>query len=279
MKRAVLAAALVLLAESARAATVQSAVVRNAVTFSPFDDEATVAASGAPSVSIGDLTVYIGYRQVSADNQDPVVRAFSASDPAGGYVRTDYETSGDDGRGFGLLTDGVSLYALFSATGTQGAPATDYRRFTAGGWLPSYGSGGGARVSVLARLDPATGEPIEGTFVSAILASGNANTLVGTGLDYRTLPGGETAILVEGDSFFSPRGLDGQALDDAGATGSPFAYRLLLTPDLTTALAAEAGGWVREGVAIPAPGVIPLPPSATLLLAALGGVVVLRQRG
>jgi len=42
--------------------------------------------------------------------------------------------------------------------------------------FPSYGSGGGPAISVLARINPENGEIMKGTFLKSQLSSGNTNT-------------------------------------------------------------------------------------------------------
>lgn len=62
-----------------------------------------------------------------------------------------------------MLWSGDLLYVVFTATGAQGDASGDLRRFTQQGWLTSYsdaspGGGGGAKVSAIVQLDPATGD-------------------------------------------------------------------------------------------------------------------------
>lgn len=112
--------------------------VGGSVTFSPSDSEAELIRRGVTSIQFGDTSIYIGTVQASANNQNPIVTSFTNG--LRDWVRTDYETTGADGTGRGLLSDGAGrLYAVFTADGTQGAPSQDYRRFTSSGWLPTYG--------------------------------------------------------------------------------------------------------------------------------------------
>ncbi|HSL56248.1 MAG TPA: DUF4214 domain-containing protein, partial [Acidimicrobiales bacterium] len=196
--------------------------------FDCGDDEATVAAAGGPRVRIGDTTIYAGTRQVSATNQDPRLARFDAGQLT--WCRTDLETTGDDGRGYGLLWDGGDgLYVVVSATGTQGAPGDDLRRVAGGGWLRHYADastgGGGARVAVVARVDPATGAPTRATFLTARLSSGKVNSLVVTGL---ARDGAD--LVVQADSWFSPRRADRSPMTCSG--GSPFAATYRFAADL-----------------------------------------------
>jgi hypothetical protein len=181
--------------------------------------EAQVAASGAPRVTRGDATVYIGAQQVGGDDQAPRVVRFDGG--ARTWCRNDLERSGDDGRGYGLLWSGEVLLGVFSAVGNQGDPAGDLRRFTESGWLRSYADasprgGGGAKVAVLVALDAGTGTgiPGRGTWITAD-NGGKVNSATVTGL---ALDGDGVRVSVT--SAFAPRRADRSAADCSGS--SPF---------------------------------------------------------
>lgn len=200
--------------------------------FTPANTKAELMAAGITHVTVGETTFFIGYQQVSANNQNPIFARFDGDDQT--YVRTDYETTGDDQKGYGLLWDGnANLYAVFSATGTQGSSVNDFRRFATGGWLTSYGQGGGAKVSVLAKIDPTSGTVQKATFLKAVLSSGNANTLV-----VRSLWLENDVLQVQADSWFSPLNPDKSRMTCQGS--SPFDYSLELSADLSTVLTASA---------------------------------------
>lgn len=203
-----------------------------AVTFSCSESEAAIARKNPVRVAFGQSRIYIGYQQVTSDNQNPIVVRFDSGRRT--WCRTDYEVSGDDGRGYGLAWNGGSvLYAVFSATGTQGTASQDYRRFTSRGWLPSYGSGGGPKVAVIARLNPVNGTPYAGTFVTARLSNGRTNSLVVTNLRWTG-----TSLVVNANSWFSPRRRDRQPMNCTGS--SPFRYRIVFTPNLQLVNSATA---------------------------------------
>lgn len=214
--------------------------VGSSVNFAGVDttNEAAVRALGGPSITVENTTLYIGYEQVTSNNQDP--RLVSFTNGVRDWYRTDYEVTNDDGTGTGLVWDGTtdSLYASFTSTGSQGTPDQDFREFATDGWLRSYGPGGGAKVSILARIDPATGDVLDATFISAILSSGNSNTLSVTNLG---LDGDN--VVVSASSFFSPRRTDTTAMQQTVSGGSPFDYTIEFTPDLSTAVRAEAPGF------------------------------------
>ena len=218
------------------------------VKFSTGVTEAQLIASGAARITLGSQTIYIGTDQVSAINQDPILASFDAINPANNWLRADYEATGADGRGNGIaVTPAGAVYAFFSVDGTQGSPAQDFRRASAAAeqpWLRSYGQGGGPKVSVIGKIDPATGNLLAAAYLSAILSNGNSNTLSITGLDLQ--PNGN--LLIRAQSFFSPRRPDGQplTLDDDPTTPdtSPFPYFIEITPDLRRVESTSALGWV-----------------------------------
>ncbi|WP_316789778.1 hypothetical protein [Thermoleptolyngbya oregonensis] len=209
-----------------------SASVGESVEFSCQDSESVVRQKGGPVVTIGRSRIYIGYRQVSANNKNPIVVRFNRGQRA--WCRADYEITADDGEGYGLLWDGSSaLYAVFSATGTQGTASQDYRRFTRQGWLTSYGSGGGPKVAVLARLNPTNGAPTAGTFLTAQLSSGRSNSLEVTGLSWTG-----SRLVVTANSWFSPRRANRQPMSCSGS--SPFFYRVVFSGDLRQVFRAQS---------------------------------------
>lgn len=215
--------------------------VGTAVTFSCTDSEAVVADKGGPRVTNGDSTIYIGYRQLG-NNKDPVAARFTES--VQDWCHDDYETTGDDNTGYGLFWDGSAggLYGVFSATGTQGDPSQDFRRFATAGWLKSYSDassgGGGPKVAILARMDPATGAVLAASFVTARKPSdGKVNSLVVKDLE---LANGQ--LVVRADSWYSPRNPDRSVIDCDG--DSPFDYTIRFTTDLSTVNYAAAPGCV-----------------------------------
>ncbi len=210
----------------------------NLFAISCGQSEAAVAASGAPRVRQGSAVVYIGARQASGNNQDPVMVRFDAGRQT--WCHDDYERSGDDGRGYGLLWSGDLLLGVFSATGAQGDAAQDLRRFTGSGWLRSYadaspGGGGGPKVAVVIGIDPATGagRPGTGTWLTS-LNNGKVNSLLVTSL---AATGGTVRVGVR--SWFAPRGTDRKALTCDG--GSPFPLTYTFDAGLTAASAVDGG--------------------------------------
>eukprot|EP01100_Stratorugosa_tubuloviscum_P014080 TRINITY_DN732_c1_g1_i1.p1 TRINITY_DN732_c1_g1~~TRINITY_DN732_c1_g1_i1.p1 ORF type:complete len:282 (+),score=122.26 TRINITY_DN732_c1_g1_i1:50-895(+) len=149
----------------------------SSVTFTCSDSLATVRSKGAYCIkTVRNLTVCSGYRQVSSDNQDPILAAWDGTKPI--WCRTDIEITGDDSKGVGLLynPDNFRTYAFFTVTGTQGTSEQDYRRFTTKGWMNSYGAGGGPKGLVVVEFATGTGVIRNGTYINASV-NGKANTI------------------------------------------------------------------------------------------------------
>jgi len=220
----------------------QVAIPTGVPKFNATSLEADIIASGAASITVGTQTIYIGTNQVAANNQNPIIRSFDSANPANNWTRTDYEVTGADGRGVGLAWDGTNLYGVFTVDGTQGTAAQDFRRESQDAqqaWLRSYGQGGGAKVSVLGRINPANGELLDAAYLSALLSNGDSNTLTVT--DIGTNANGN--LVVSTQSFFSPRRPDGSALTQVTPGSSPFAYAIEITPDLKRVVSTAAPGW------------------------------------
>ncbi|WP_190512043.1 Calx-beta domain-containing protein [Oscillatoria sp. FACHB-1407] len=218
-----------------------ASIVSNNVKFGSGDSQATIASRGAARITIGTQTIYIGTQQVTSINQNPIIRSFDSANPANNWTRTDYEVTGADGRGYGLFWDGTNLYAVFSVDGTQGTPSEDFRRVSGSAtqnWLRSYGNGGGAKVAVLARIDPRTGTMSNAAYLSAN-NNGRTNSLAVTGLSV----GANGNLVVNANSWFSPRRPDGSAMTPLTSAGSPFNYTLEITRDLRTVTSTSAVGW------------------------------------
>ena len=205
-------------------------------------NESDIQALGGPSITIDSQTIYIGYRQVSPNNQNPILVSFDSQNSDNNWVRTDYEVTGADSRGYGLFWSDSDLYAVFSIDGAQGTSSEDFRRASRDAtqsWLRSYGSGGGAKISVIARIDPTTGELLDAAHLSALLSSGRSNTLVINDISVNA----SNNLVIQAQSFFSPRRPDGSALTQIGSGSSPFDYTVEITPDLTRVVSTSAPGW------------------------------------
>lgn len=181
------------------------------------------------SITDGIFSFYAGYEQVSSDNKNPVLMKFKKGELV--WSVNNYETSGDDGTCYGILWDGNdNLFAVFSATGTQGDAENDYRRFCKTGWLSSYGNGGGPKVAVILKINIETGNADYGTFLIARKSDGKTNSLVVTGLSFDN----DKNILVTANSWYSPLKADKTSYACVGE--SPFIYEITFDDCLQKAI-------------------------------------------
>ncbi|OUL21415.1 hypothetical protein BV378_26880 [Nostoc sp. RF31YmG] len=214
----------------AQTTPIQSSVGKS-VTFTCNDSEATIKAKNGPKVTTGSTTIYIGYQQVSSTNKDSRLVRFDNGVKR--WCLSNYETTGDDGSGYGLLWDGGSvLYGVFSSTGTQ--TGNNFGRFAIGRWLTSYGSGGGPKVAVIARIDPTNGSVKYATFLTAKRPdNGKTNSLLVTSLLWNG-----TNLTVRATSWWTPRRTNTSAMNCSGS--SPYQYTAVFTSDLTKMNSASA---------------------------------------
>lgn len=219
-----------LLSQTAQAAPVAS--VKQAVAFTCNDSEASIKAKGGAAVTFGTSSIYVGYQQVSSVNKDPRMIRFDQGKRT--WCKSDYEVTGDDGTGYGLIWDGGSvLYGIFSSTGTQGTPSQDFRRFATSGWLSSYGMGGGAKIAIVSRINPTTGTISNATYLSTLLSSGKSNSLQVKGL---SLSGSN--LVVNANAWSSPRRFDRSRMTCSGS--SPFNYTIEFGANLSSVVRAVA---------------------------------------
>lgn len=156
-------------------------------------------------------TYEVGYVQVSGVNQDPRVTKTDASGTQLWQVRHD-ETPADARAEFVALDSAGRPFVAFTVDGgSNDATRFQAHRVEAGAFgdapFPSYGPGGGKKVTIIARLDPATGDIERATFLRARLSSGNTNTIRPTGLAVS----GSTVIIDVASAAWPPA---------AGATAS-----------------------------------------------------------
>lgn len=124
----------------------------------------------------------VGFDQVSDINQNPYVRKLNAAGQE--QWRINHEATPVDGRAVLVAIDSEDKpWVVFTMDG--GSNDANYinrkeldnsNAFT-GVFQNGYGSGGGPKVSILARLNPANGKIEKGSFVTARLTNGNTNTL------------------------------------------------------------------------------------------------------
>jgi gliding motility-associated-like protein len=250
------------------------AVINTATTpkFTCGMTEAAIIATGATKLSFDGSDYYIGTKQTTPMNQDPIIAKFTAGTLD--WCKDDYETTGADGRGVGLFYSGTALYAVFTVDGTQGMTTEDFRRFTTSGWLKTYtdgspSGGGGPKGSVIVKIDLTTGDGMtgNGTFITALNSSTNkTNSLVIRDMYVN----GSGNIEIKADSYFAPRKTNKTAMTQIGMGSSPHDYTLVLSPDLTTAVCASAVGW-DNGTGTNCDGTM-IPPTTTQEIQVLDGI-------
>jgi hypothetical protein len=129
--------------------------------------------SGAPSITRGKTTLFVGFQQIGV-NQDPVFARFD--DGVKVYCER-HEKESPDGRAVGLTWDGgPTAWVVYTIVG--GGSAFD--GLAKGAWIDRYGDGGGSsKVSVIGEVDTQLGTVRRVTFVPAKRQDGTkTNTLV-----------------------------------------------------------------------------------------------------
>lgn len=126
-------------------------------------------------------TYEVGYEQASSNNQNPFVLKKDAQGTL--LWKINHEESPVDGRALLIGIDPEDrIWVTFTVDGGSNENTyitrhkVDNNAFS-NVFMNSYGSGGGAKVSVLAQINPETGSIIKGTFITARLTSGNTNSL------------------------------------------------------------------------------------------------------
>jgi hypothetical protein len=193
-------------------------------------------------VVVEEAALYVGYDQVSSDNQDPVVAL--VRDGAVAWCRH-HEDDGPDCRALGVTWDGGDFaYVVYTIVGG----GTDLEK---PGWFGSYGghagiSGGGSKVSVVGRVETESGELEVATHIIAIKSDGKVNSHVPAGA-VRVLSDGSVEFY--GESAHKALGADGRG--PMGCTDYPFDSRYRFTSDLSAALCAECSNCTENTLACP----------------------------
>ena len=142
---------------------------KNDVTTNTVIENISRNTGSEKSVTVGNDRYTVGYAQVSSNNQD----AYALKETNGQIVWSKYyDKSVDDARGVTVNIQGGNLVMAFSCTGGN----TDYKA-TTGSFQTSYGSGGGPKITFLAKINPANGDIQAATFVGCKLDDGKTNTL------------------------------------------------------------------------------------------------------
>ncbi len=193
--------------------------------------------SALAHVTIQDTTIYVGWEQVSANNQDPIVARFDRGERV--YCRY-HETETPDGRAVAITWDGgETAYVVYTVVG--GGTSLEGK----GGWLSSYApgaiSGGGPRVSYVGKINAENGDLVAGTFVIAVKSDNKVNTHRPAG-PVTVLENGEVEFL--GESAHKPIDSDGRNAMDC--TDYPFSSRYRFSPDLTSLVCADCTNCVSQ---------------------------------
>ncbi|MFS8068029.1 MAG: hypothetical protein ACMG6S_16870 [Byssovorax sp.] len=202
---------------------------------------AEMTASGAPSLTSGKTTIFVGFQQYS-NNQDPVF--FRFDDEKKVYCEH-HEHESPDARALGITWDGgPKAYVVYTVTGG----GTAFDSLAKGAWIDRYGDGGGSsKVAVVASVETAFGTVERATFVPAKRESGTkTNTLApADAITVRT----DGALEFTGNSAFAPLNPD-KSVMCVPSTEYPAAldgmkgpsYLARFAPDLKTMSCASTAG-------------------------------------
>ncbi len=126
-------------------------------------------------------TYSVGFSQVTGKKQNPWVEK---RNPTGGQVwRIVHDDTPADARAFAITLDADQRpYVVFTVDGGSNDANRFQTRHVTGtpfsaAPFPSYGPGGGGKVTVVARINPDNGRIEHGTFLRARLNNGNTNTM------------------------------------------------------------------------------------------------------
>ena len=213
-----------------------SAYVDGGVGINCAQTEADMQAAGAPALSFGDTSIYVGFEQ-DGQNQNPVFARFDAGVPI--YCEH-HETEGPDGRAVGLTWNGGDhAYVVYTIVG--GGSSLEGK----GGWLSAYApgaiSGGGPKVSVVGRVETTYGTLASATFVIAVKSDNSVNSHGPRG-PVTVLEDGNVEFL--GSSAHKPIDADGAHAMDC--SDYPFDSKYVFTPDLSALECAECSNCVAQ---------------------------------
>ena len=211
----------------------QSAFVADGATFRCSASEDQVIAVGAPSVSFGDTTLYVGAEQNNQGERDAVLARFDAG------IQTycvEHESDGPNGIALGLSWDGGSTAYLVY---TIAAAGSGFEKL--GGWMSEYApgpiSGVGAQATVVGRVDVETGALDRATLVIAVTDEQKV-------ADH--LPQGSPTVLADGSvellgSSEQPP-IDADAATAMDCQTAPHSTRYVFSGDLAELVCASASG-------------------------------------
>lgn len=143
---------------------------------SPVPDTSSLTASNKATDADGNQ-YEVGWQ--TGGFQDPFVQ--KKNNTGAVLWKNVYETTDVDGRGVWVFLDGEkNPWVVFTVDG--GSTSLEYinkKQIETGAftnvYAGGYGSGGGPKVCVVAKLNPATGKIVKGTFLTARLSDGKSN--------------------------------------------------------------------------------------------------------
>lgn len=196
--------------------------------------------SGAPFITSGATTIFVGFQQYGA-NQDPVFFRFDNKTKV--YCEH-HEKEPPDGRALGITWDGgPTAWVVYTIVGG----GTAFDGLAAGGWVDRYGDGGGSsKVAVIGEVETQFGTVRRMTFVPARRQNGTKTNTLSPADAITVLTDG--TLEFKGASAFAPLNPDRtpmcvaadypSALD--GANGPSYVARF--SADLKSALCASTAG-------------------------------------
>lgn len=204
-----------------------------------FDE---MTSSGAPSITIGDTTIFVGFQQYG-NNQDPVFYRFDNEQKV--YCEH-HEKESPDGRALGITWDGgPKAYVVYTVVGG----GTAFDSLAQGGWMERYGDGGGSSsVAVIAEVETQFGTVQRATFVPAKRDNGTKTNTLRPADAVTVLQDGSLEML--GESAFAPLNPDRSVMCvpsteypsplDGTMDGPNYLGRF--SPDLSGAICASTAG-------------------------------------
>ncbi len=179
----------------------------------------------------------IGFDHATSINQNPTI---IKKDATGKQIwKVTYETTPVDGRGNLIALDSDNIpWAVFSVDGgSTDAGFINKKQIASGAfsnvYMNGYGSGGGAKVAVFAKIDPANGNILKGTFIIAKLTSGNTNTLNITKMGFKN---GNVAFEISSAAWPPGKGksyIRFPNIDDSNRTNGSFIIYYEMKSDLS----------------------------------------------
>lgn len=206
----------------------QSAYADGGVGINCANSAAEMESKGAPTLTFGDTTIYVGFEQ-SGQNQNPV---FARFDNGAQVYCEHHEPEGPDGRAVGITWNGGAFaYVVYTIVG--GGSSLEGK----GGWVPSYApgsiSGGGPKVSYVGKVETDYGTLSSGSFIIAVKSDNKVNS-----------HGPRAAVSVLDDGTIEFLGSSAHKPIDEGwvamtCTDYPFESRYRLTADLDALVCAD----------------------------------------